>query len=216
MEILIVKSGGFCFGVKRAVDKALEISQRYNNQKIYTIGHIIHNNDIVKKLKEKNIEPVDIKDINRIKDSVVILRSHGVEKHIIETLTENNNIIIDAICPFVKKIHNIVKKLVKEKYFIIIVGDNNHPEVKAIYSFTEPKSSLIISSPKSKELKEFLKMNKKKIGVVAQTTQDYKNFSSICNKLLKLKSEIRIFNTICDATSKRQKETLNVAKKVDI
>jgi len=217
MEIKLVKSGGFCFGVKRAVDVALKSADEYKNKNIFTIGHIIHNNDIVKKLEERNILHVKLEDVSKIKESVVILRSHGVEKHLIELLKKNHNIIIDAICPFVKKIHEIVEKLVNEKYFVIIIGDNGHPEVKAIYSFTNKKESLIVSSPESEEFIDFLqKKNKRKIGVVAQTTQYFKNFKEICEKLIKIKGEIRVFNTICDATSKRQKETVDIAKKVDI
>ncbi len=217
MKIIIVKSGGFCFGVKRAVETALDTAEKFKNKKIYTIGQIIHNNDIVEKLKEKHIFPVKLNKVFEIKDSVVILRSHGVEKEFIDVLNKNKNIIIDAICPFVKKIHQIVDKLVKEKYFIIIVGDNDHPEVKAIYSFTNKKRALIVSSPESNELNQHVfKKNIKKIGIVAQTTQDFKNFSEICKKLLDIKGEIRIFNTICNATSKRQEETIEVAKKVDL
>ncbi len=209
MEIIKVESAGFCFGVKRAVKKAIEASEKFKGSKIYTIGPIIHNNDVVRDLEERGVEVA--KNFN-IKNSVVILRSHGVEKDILEKLKKNNNIIIDAICPYVKKIHKCVEELKKENYFIVIIGDKNHPEVKAIASYAGESFYKIISN--ENEINDFFK-DIKKIGIVAQTTQSVENYLNICNKLLVNKGEFRIFNTICDSTSIRQKETIEVAKQVD-
>ena len=213
MEIKTVKSAGFCFGVKRAVNLAVESLKSCADKKIYTMGQIIHNNDVVNCLQKKGIEPItDESGILNIKNSIVILRSHGVEKDILNKLHLNNNIIIDAICPFVKKIHNYVTMLTSENYFVVIIGDKNHPEVVAISSFADKENSAIISNVN--ELKNMKKKNK--IGVVAQTTQDIKNFLEITSELLKNKGEIRIFNSICDATSKRQIESVEMAKEADI
>ncbi len=209
MEIIKVKSAGFCFGVKRAVKKALEASEKYKGSKIYTIGPIIHNNNVVKDLEKRGVK---VTENYNLRNSVVILRSHGVEKDILEKLKENNNIIVDAICPYVKKIHKCVEELKKENYFIVIIGDKNHPEVKAIASYAGESFYKIISN--KSEVNDFFK-DIKKIGIVAQTTQSVENYLNICNRLLVNKSEFRIFNTICDSTSIRQKETIEVAKKVD-
>ncbi len=209
MEIIKVESAGFCFGVKRAVKKAIEASEKFKGSKIYTIGPIIHNNDVVRDLEKRGVEVA--KNFN-IKNSVVILRSHGVEKDILEKLKKNNNIIIDAICPYVKKIHKCVEELKKENYFIVIIGDKNHPEVKAIASYAGESFYKIISN--ENEINDFFK-DIKKIGIVAQTTQSVENYLNICNKLLVNKGEFRIFNTICDSTLIRQKETIEVAKQVD-
>jgi 4-hydroxy-3-methylbut-2-enyl diphosphate reductase len=216
MEIKLVKSAGFCFGVKRAIDIAIETAENMKGKKIYTIGHIIHNNDVVNYLEKKEIYAINSAQAKNIKESVVILRSHGVEKEILDTIKRNNNHIIDAICPFVKKIHQYVDMLTRENYFVIIVGDDGHPEVKAIYSFANKDMSIVVSSEENKKLNDFLKKPMKKIGVVAQTTQDYENFYKICKKLLNIKGEVRIFNSICNATSKRQKESIDIAKKSDI
>jgi 4-hydroxy-3-methylbut-2-enyl diphosphate reductase len=213
MDVKLVKSAGFCFGVKRAVNLAMESLESCSNRKIYTMGEIIHNNYVVNTLKEKGIEPIlNEKEILNIHNSIVILRSHGVKKEILEKLRLNNNVIIDAICPFVKKIHSYVDMLTSEKYFVVIVGDKNHPEVVAISSFADKKNSAVISS--AEEVKKLKRKNK--IGVVTQTTQDIKNFLEISEELLKNKGEIRVFNSICNATSRRQKESLEVAKDVDI
>ncbi len=209
MEIIKVESAGFCFGVKRAVKKAIEASEKFKGSKIYTIGPIIHNNDVVRDLERRGVKVAE--DFN-IKNSVVVLRSHGVEKDILEKLKKNNNIIIDAICPYVKKIHKCVEELKKENYFIVIIGDKNHPEVKAIASYAGESFYKIISD--ENEINDFFK-DIKKIGIVAQTTQSVENYLNICNKLLVNKGEFRIFNTICDSTSIRQKETIEVAKQVD-
>ncbi len=210
MEIVKVKSAGFCFGVKRAVRIALETVEKYKNKAIYTIGPIIHNKDVVRDLNDVGIK---VSESANIKNSIVILRSHGVEKEILEKLKENNNIIIDATCPYVKKIHECVEKLKNEKYFIIIIGDGNHPEVKAISSYAENGKFKIVSS--LIDLDDLNLKKIKKIGIVAQTTQDIENFLSICSEILKNKAEIRIFNTICDSTSIRQEETIETAKQVD-
>ena len=213
MDVKLVKSAGFCFGVKRAVNLAMESLESCSDRKIYTMGEIIHNNYVVNTLKEKGIEPIlNEKEILNIHNSIVILRSHGVKKEILEKLRLNNNVIIDAICPFVKKIHSYVDMLTSEKYFVVIVGDKNHPEVVAISSFADKKNSAVISS--AEEVKKLKRKNK--IGVVTQTTQDIKNFLEISEELLKNKGEIRVFNSICNATSRRQKESLEVAKDVDI
>ncbi len=213
MDVKLVKSAGFCFGVKRAANLAVESLESCSNRKIYTMGEIIHNNYVVNTLKEKGIEPIlNEKEILNIHNSIVILRSHGVKKEILEKLRLNNNVIIDAICPFVKKIHSYVDMLTSEKYFVVIVGDKNHPEVVAISSFADKKNSAVISS--AEEVKKLKRKNK--IGVVTQTTQDIKNFLEISEELLKNKGEIRVFNSICNATSRRQKESLEVAKDVDI
>ncbi len=216
MEIKLVKSAGFCFGVERAIDLAVESSKKYNNKKIFTIGHIIHNNDVVNYLEKRQVEAITPEEAVNIKDSVVILRSHGVEKELLETVKKNNNIIVDAICPYVKKIHKYVDKLKNENYFVIIVGDKGHPEVNAIYSFSDKDNSIIIADEKDHEFIKIFEKKIKKIGIVAQTTQEFDNFEKICKRLLPLKIELRIFNTICDATSKRQKESIEVAKESDI
>ena len=212
MEIIKVNSAGFCFGVKRAVKLAIEASEKYNGDKIYTIGPIIHNNDVVNFLKDKGITPIlDEKEIERVKDSVVILRSHGVKKEILDIIINNNNKIVDAICPFVKKIHEYVAELTEKDYFVVIIGDKDHPEVKAIKSYAESEKSIVITNAL-----EAKKVKKRKIGVVVQTTQDQENFLKIVSELVKNKGEIRIFNSICNATSIRQKESIEVAKKVDL
>lgn len=208
-EIIRVKSAGFCFGVKRAVNKALEIAEKYKGEKIYTIGPIIHNNDVVRELEEKGVKVAKSLDID---NSIVILRSHGVEKNILKELKRRNNKIVDAICPYVKKIHSCVNKLKKEKYFIVIIGDMEHPEVKAIASYAENGNYTIVNS--SEDIDESFKRFKK-IGIVAQTTQSLKNYLNICSRLLPIKAEFRIFNTICNSTSVRQEETIEVAKRVD-
>ncbi len=217
MEINIVKSAGFCFGVKRAIDLAMETAHKnIQTNKIYTIGPIIHNDNVVKELEAKGIKALDESQVSNVKDSYVILRSHGVEKYILEILNKNNNIVVNAICPFVAKIHNYVDMLTKEGYFVIIIGDKGHPEVKAIYSFANPSKSLVVENENDQTFINFLTQSHKKIGIVVQTTQNFENFSKISAKILKMKGEIRIFNSICNATDMRQKETIEVAKVSDI
>ena len=131
-KIILADSAGFCFGVKRAVDKALEIKGK-NNKKIYTLGPLIHNNDVVNFLKENLIYPIELEDITSLKENdTIIIRSHGVSEKTLNILRKTNLNIVDATCPYVENIHKKVKKYYDLGYHIIIVGDKNHPEVIGI------------------------------------------------------------------------------------
>lgn len=130
-EVTTAKSAGFCFGVKRAVDMVYDEAKK--GERVYTLGPIIHNQQVVEDLEKKGVKVIDsVNDINNGYDATVIIRSHGVPEKVIKALREKNVNIVDATCPFVLKIHKIVKEASQNGKTIVIIGSDNHPEVEGI------------------------------------------------------------------------------------
>ena len=207
MEILIAKNAGFCFGVKRAINMAHDCAQGPHGN-IYTLGPIIHNPQVVKELEKSGISKID--NVEDIHDGTVIIRSHGVTSGQMKLIQEKGLEVIDATCPFVKKTHEYVELLTREGYSVIVVGEKEHPEVKGILSYGARD---IVAAASVDDLKDMPR--KKKIGIVAQTTQSIENLQAVVAHCLKKASELKIFNTICNATSVRQQESIELAKQVD-
>lgn len=207
-QILLAKEAGFCFGVKRAVDTALNKKKEYKN-KIYTLGPLIHNNDVVNLLEENNIYHIDINGIDNLKEGdVIIIRSHGISKSILEKLHSKKLNVVDATCPYVTKIQMKVKEYYDLGYGILIVGDKDHPEVVGINGWCN--NTAIIS--KGDELLQNLP---KKIFVVSQTTEKQCNFDKVLDMVSDKCSEVVALNTICNATEVRQKAANDLSKEVD-
>jgi (E)-4-hydroxy-3-methyl-but-2-enyl pyrophosphate reductase len=208
-EIALANKAGYCFGVKRAVDTALQLREKYNKP-IYTLGPLIHNNDVVEFLKNKEIYSVELNDIHKLKSGdVIIIRSHGVPKDVIETLKHHDVIVENATCPYVGNIQQKVEKYYEEGYGIIIVGDENHPEVIGINGWCE--NSAIISKNGDN-----LQSIPRKVCVVSQTTEKQSNWNKVLNKVINASKEIIAFNTICSATEVRQKSAEEISKEVDV
>jgi 4-hydroxy-3-methylbut-2-enyl diphosphate reductase len=208
MKVVIAKHAGFCFGVERAVSLVEKALLNYKN--VFTYGPIIHNPIVVSKLEDRGVKV--IYDISELKSGdVLIIRSHGIAKDLYDDIERKNIKIIDATCPFVKKAYNAAEDFSKEGYSVVILGDRQHPEVEGIISYIEGEYFIISSALEARELPE-----KKKIGYLAQTTQDRKLFMSI-KSILALKCEtLKVLDTICNATSLRQKDAREVAKQVDL
>jgi len=203
MKVEVSKNSGFCFGVKRAVDMVLKIQGKSN-----TIGPLIHNPQVVEDLRKRGIIPVE--KVDDIDSSTVILRAHGVSKNIIDELNKKGLKIVDLTCPFVKKVQDYAISLEKQGYFILVIGDKNHPEVEAIVSHLE-NVTVIAGVEDVSNIGPH-----DKIGVVVQTTQTAKLFEDTIKELKKVYKEIKICNTICNATAERQEEAVELAKKSDI
>ncbi|HBO83762.1 MAG: 4-hydroxy-3-methylbut-2-enyl diphosphate reductase [Deltaproteobacteria bacterium GWC2_42_11] len=208
MEIFIVKTAGFCFGVKRAINMAYDAAGTASGGDIYTIGPIIHNPQVVSKLEESNIHTAE--NISNIKNGTVIVRSHGITSREMRGIREKDLNMVDATCPFVKKAQEYVERLSKDGYFIVVVGEKEHPEVKGIVSYANKNICIAGSVDDIKSLPRV-----KKMGVVAQTTQSIENLQAIVSACLKKTNELKVFNTICNATSVRQNESTDLAAKVE-
>jgi 4-hydroxy-3-methylbut-2-enyl diphosphate reductase len=208
MEIIKVSNAGFCFGVKRAINIAFKAAKDSKNG-IYTLGPLIHNPQVVERLTEEGVKAVE--DLNKNGIRRLIIRSHGVSTDVFEKASKKGIDIIDATCPFVKKAQKYARSLKKDGYQIIIVGDRKHPEVKSILSYAGEgavvvdKASLIEGIPL-----------KRKVGVIAQTTQRHSVFREVVLKCLEKVKEVKVYDTICDSTTIRQEATKKLAGEVDL
>lgn len=220
MKILVGKTAGFCYGVKRAVDGSIEQIEKNNNQDIYCLGELVHNKQVVLGLKEKGIKFIENIDEIKNKISKVIIRAHGIEKTIYVKAKEKNIDIIDYTCPNVLKIHKIAEEYKKQGYYIFLTGTENHPEVRGIISHCGENFSFITNEEDVENaIENFKKSNIKKLLLISQTTYNIKKFENV-KKLIeeKIQKNINLIvkNTICLATEQRQKETRELSTNVDM
>lgn len=207
MKLYIAKSAGFCFGVKRAMDIALKAAKK-PSKNLYTLGPLIHNPQAVEFLEQLGVKVKDrIEDIPK---GTVILRSHGVSLRDLRRAREKGLHIIDATCPIVKKAQFFAKYLHRCGYPLLIVGDAHHPEVEAIRSYLGKGVKVVEDVETVERLGPC-----EKLGVIAQTTQSFNLFKEIVAASLEMAKEVRVFNTICYATTIRQREAVKIAKKVE-
>ena len=208
MEITLAKSAGFCFGVKRAVDMVYEEAE--HGEKVYTFGPIIHNEEVVDDLRKKGVEVINtMEELQEIQEGTVIIRSHGVEKSVYDLLEKKQIRIVDATCPFVKKIHNIVEEHTRQGEDIIIIGNAKHPEVQGIKGWGGDNVTVIETL---EEAENYVPHKEKKVCIVSQTTFNYKKFQDLVEIISKKRYDIIALNTICNATEVRQTEAMQLAK----
>ena len=213
MEVNVAKTAGFCFGVKRAVDQVYEQTEKENGKKIYTYGPIIHNEEVVKDLRSRGVEVIHSEEeLAALTEGIVIIRSHGVPKRIYDLLEERKLQYVDATCPFVKKIHNIVKKASEEGSHVIIIGNPEHPEVQGIMGWSLLPVTVIQDAEEAEKLSL---PEEQKICIVSQTTFNYNKFKDLVEIISKKRYDISVLNTICNATKERQTEAKSIAKGVD-
>ena len=211
MEVTVAKSAGFCFGVKRAVEMVQEEAKK--EQKVYTLGSIIHNEQVVEGFAKKGVQVLDsVDELQEDEKATVIIRSHGITKQMFQQLKQKKVRIVDATCPFVKKIHNIVQEKKAEGYQIIVVGNAKHPEVEGTCGWCDNQCKVVetLSEAENCTLKAG-----EKVCVVAQTTFNYKKFKDIVAILSKKSYDILVMNTICNATEERQTEAGTIARLSD-
>ena len=213
MEVIVAKTAGFCFGVERAVNKVYEQINKQDGRPIYTYGPIIHNEEVVKDLEKKGVQVIETEDeLRQLKEGIVIIRSHGVGRHIYDLLEENQIEIVDATCPFVKKIHRIVKEENEKGRRVIIIGNEKHPEVEGIKGWAGADTIVVESE---KQIEKLTIDPEEKLSIVSQTTFNYKKFQDLVEILNKKGYDIGVCNTICNATEERQLEAKSIAKGVD-
>lgn len=213
MEFVIAENAGFCFGVERAIDATYE-TLKNNNSKVYSIGPIIHNDIVINDLESHGLVVInDYDEALKLKNEKVIIRTHGIEKNIYEALKNNGNEIIDLTCPFVSKIHKIVSEYSDKGYKIVVIGDKEHPEVKGIISYAKTDIYVIINENDIKSLQMDKNDN---ICVVCQTTTNMDNAQKLVDILRDLFYNIKLVNTICNATQNRQNEVQKISKECEM
>ena len=209
MEVNLAKTAGFCFGVRRAVDKVYEEAGK---EKVYTYGPIIHNSEVVSDLEKRGVKVLKSReDLEKISEGTVIIRSHGVAKDIYELIRGKGLNLVDATCPFVLKIHRIVEKASGEGKQILIIGSAEHPEVEGIRGWCSGEVHIVSDT---KELSG-VDLESKPTCVVSQTTFNYNKFQDIVEIIKEKSYHIEVCNTICNATEERQLEAKSIAHDVD-
>lgn len=207
MEILLAKSAGFCFGVKRATQMAFDAAEEH--QSLHSLGPLIHSPQMVKKLEDHGIRVC--KQVDDADGEAIVVRSHGVTAGEFEALRDSGRTIIDATCPFVTRAQKYAAELSREGCLVVLVGEAHHPEVQGIVSYASGEVVVIASPDEATELPK-----SKQIGVIAQTTQSMENFRAIVSACLDKTRRLKVYNTICDATSVRQGEAVEIASQVDL
>lgn len=213
MEIIIGKTAGFCYGVKNAVNKTKEEVQKQKTT--YCLGELVHNKQVTKKLEEQGL--IIINNIEDARENVII-RSHGVPEEIYTKAKDLNLKVVDLTCPNVLKIHNIVKEYSTKGYYVFIIGQKEHAETIGTVSYCKNNSTILENEEDViTAINNFKKSNLEKILVVSQTTFSLEKFNKIVKNIKdNINVELEIKNTICNATSVRQKETQELAKQVDL
>lgn len=205
MKIITAKRAGFCFGVKRALDITIDIAKK-DKKGVYTLGPLIHNPQVIEKLKTEAIAPID--DIEDKNIRSLIIRTHGIPYYLYDTIRSRGVNIIDATCPFVKKAQQYAQHLKDSSYQVVILGDINHPEVQGIMSYAGDDVIVIDNSTALPRLKP-------KVGIVVQTTQPVEALKRLLSNIIAHVKEAKVYNTICSSTALRLKETEDMARVVD-
>ena len=212
MDIVLAKSAGFCFGVKRAVNSVYDEIENHNTG-IYTYGPIIHNEQVVQDMESKGVKVIDdLEGLKIITEGTVIIRSHGVEKSIYDLLENKKIRIVDATCPFVKKIHKIVFEESANGREVIIIGNDKHPEVEGIKGWVNGKAWVVNNS---EDVEKITIKSDSKVCIVSQTTFNHNKFKYLVEIIEKKGYDINVVNTICNATHERQAEAKEISSKVE-
>ncbi len=212
MKVILAESAGFCFGVKRAVDvvnKQIEEGDGF----LYTYGPIIHNEEVVKEFESHGVQVMDENQIEAYSPGTVIIRSHGITKEVEDKLNALGHNVIDATCPFVKKIHKIVDEHSRNGEYIVVIGNPDHPEVRGIVGWINGDNYQVI--PDEASATDFSVNSDTDICIVSQTTFNHNKFQELVEIIKQKGYHIIVLNTICDATNKRQVEAADIASKVD-
>ncbi len=207
MKVFLADKAGFCFGVKRAIGTAFKAADAGN---VYCLGPLIHNPQEVERLRQAGVKTVA--DLTSLKpgDSIII-RSHGVPPRVLAQARKKGLQIVDLTCPFVGKAQRDAEALYKEGYQVVVVGEKKHPEVQSILGYAGDNAVVVETT---EEVDGLTLQNR--VGIVAQTTQSYGNFSEIVLRLLRLSKELKVFNTICNSTKERQDAARLLANQVDV
>lgn len=207
-EVLVARSAGFCFGVKRAVELAVQALSE-GPHPVYTLGPIIHNPLEVARLEGMGLRMAG--SLSEIPSGTVVIRSHGAPKGVIEEARGRGLRVVEATCPFVRKVEERVRLLADEGYFVVICGDAHHPEVESLVSWA-PDRSLVVGSAAELAGKGL----PRKVGVVAQTTQSVTALREVAAACIDLAGEVRVFRTNCHSTVRMREEAREMAAAVDV
>lgn len=207
VRVEVARYAGVCYGVERALKLAEEAANR--GVEVHTLGPLIHNPQAVDALRARGVEVADCLD--EVADGTLVIRSHGVDPAIIQAAQSKGLDVVDATCPHVSKAHEAAERLKAEGYVVVIVGEADHPEVEGIMAHAGGEAIVVESAD---ELPE--RLPSRRVGVVVQTTQSEARLAEVLAALLPRTNELRVHNTICAATGKRQESAAELAESVDV
>ena len=214
MKLTIAKSAGYCFGVKRAVNMVYQEAEEAKVP-VYTYGPIIHNEEVVRDLKQRGVHVVrELKELENLPKGKIIIRSHGISRREHEAMKACGFEVLDATCPFVLKIHRLVEKYSKEGYRIVIAGNEHHPEVEGILGWVEGQPAYTVTS--QEDIEKLPLKEGEKVCLVAQTTFNYNKFQELVEIFEKKGYNDSVVNTICNATEERQRSAKAIAAEADV
>lgn len=209
-DVIVAKRAGFCPGVKRAIDKVLEL-EASGQKPVYTIGPLIHNKQVTQQLAEKQITTINRPQEAADKNGVLVIRAHGITPEFQKEIESSGMKVVDATCPLVKHAQNVISQFAKEGYHTVIVGDADHAEVVGLMGYTQGRGTVVSGPEEAKLLPHFDKVN-----VVSQTTQKESVFFETADEIKKHADTCQVSNTICQPTKDRQKETIELAQSADL
>jgi len=209
-DVIVAKRAGFCPGVKRAIDKVLEL-EASGNTPVYTIGPLIHNKQVTQQLAEKKITSIDKPQQAADKNGVLVIRAHGITPEFQREVESCGMRVVDATCPLVKHAQNVIAQYAAKGYQTVIVGDSEHAEVIGLMGYTQGKGMVVAGPEEARHLPHFEKVN-----IVSQTTQKESVFFETAEEIKKHADICQVSNTICQPTKERQKETIELAKSADL
>ncbi len=206
MKVVVARHAGICYGVERALKMAAEAAT--TTDRVATLGPLIHNPQAVAALQERGVGVASTLD--EIEQGTVVIRSHGVDPAVIEQAEQKGLAVVDATCPFVRAAHTCAAELAASGYAVVIVGESDHPEVEGILAHAGGEAVIV---ERAADLPARLP---RRIGVVVQTTQQLDTLRDVVDDLLPRTAELRVCNTICSATAKRQTAAAELAEEVDV
>ena len=213
MKVELAEKAGFCFGVNRAVDIVYREAAK-GEKPVFTYGPIIHNEEVITDLERNGVFVIDSPDeAQKQEKGTIIIRSHGVTEKEQSALKNTGLTVVDATCPFVKRIHQYVREFSEKGYFIIVIGNAEHPEVKGIVGWADPEQTCVIGN--AQEASKLEINGGKKVCIVSQTTFNYNKFQDLVEIIRKKGYDIIVHNTICSATEERQRAAKALSGKVD-
>jgi 4-hydroxy-3-methylbut-2-enyl diphosphate reductase len=208
MDVIVADNAGFCFGVKRAIKMANDTMDQAGMH-VKSLGSLIHNPQVVNSFRERGLEVVGDLDSVDPEDTVII-RSHGVGPELKQDAAERGLKVVDTTCPFVTKAQQYAAKLITDGYKVVMIGDKDHPEVIGVVAYTQNRAIVINTVTEAENLKFIPRM-----GVVFQTTHSIGHVQAVVGALLKRGKEVRVFNTLCGATTSMQKTAIELSSEVE-
>lgn len=208
LKVVVAKRAGFCFGVKRAMDITFDVARK-DHEGVFTLGPIIHNPQVIARLRDEGIVPLTEEDVGRGDIRTLIIRTHGIPRRLCDTISKAGCAVIDATCPFVKKAQHYAKLLSENGYQVMIVGDSEHPEVKGILSYAGDDAVVVDGESSVRGIKP-------KVGIIVQTTQPVETLKKVLCGVVEVAKEVKVYNTICNSTALRLKETEAMARSADV